>query len=1028
MNKRLPNLTGENSQPVGSQSGVKNRWNNQPSFLTQTIFKTSLILGFILSSLSVFAQNTQVTGKVTDSKDGSPVFGASVLATGGGAKQGTQTAADGSFSLSVPAGTTKLVISSIGYDKQEVALGSKSTFSISLVSNSQDLNQVVVIGYGTVKKKDLTGAVATVSPKDFNEGVISSPAQLLQNKVAGLEITTSSGTPGAANAIKIRGNTSIRSSTNPLYVVDGIPLDGGDAKPGADNGFGGATSNDPLTYINPNDIAQFDVLKDASSTAIYGSRGANGVIVITTKRGSIGAPKIDLNANFTSNAGLMKDYSILSASQFRSAITKYKLSPKLDGGKTVNAIHDLENKNIAQNYNIAFTGGNEYGRYRASFYGGRDQGYIQKSYLDKFIGTVSGEYKFIDKRLTLNFNLISANTNESSVPTSNNAGSVGNIISSALSWNPTTTYHTDSMNTYTVVGNGSGNPFALNAAYNDKTNINTFLGSISAAYQILPSLEYKFTFGGNRSAGTRDINIEGWLPGVPNISGVGRATIAHALLSTQDITHTLTYRTKLSDQINFTALAGYDYYYSNFSIDAETVSGFNTNLDQLKLITIPYTSIFQNAKTVNPLFTGVAPKTEIQSYFGRVDFNVSDKYYLTGTFRADGSNKFGANNKYAYFPSGAVKWVLKNENFLKDSKFFSELALRGSYGITGSQEFPSGSAQEQYYLSSYNNISQVNVANPNLKWEQTRESDIGLHFGLAGGKIFGDIDYYHKNTTQILFQTNAIQPAPATQYFVNLNANLINSGVEFFLGANIIEHTDLSWTLTGNVAYNHGILKNFVDPNTGLPLSILTGTIDGQGVSGTYGQIVTNNQPVDAYYLKHFGGFDAKGNQIIGANPQFAGDPNPHTIAGLSSVLRYKKLTFNANFGGAFGIKIYNNTATSVTNISGIVGGRNIDLNAYNSAEGTGSGVAASDRFLENGNFVKLRNASLSYNFGNTGKYVKNFRVFVTGSNLLVITKFSGFDPEVNSDKSANNIPSRSIEYLPYPTPRTISIGLGFTL
>jgi iron complex outermembrane receptor protein len=319
--------------------------------------------------------------------------------------------------------------------------------------------------------------------------------------------------------------------------------------------------------------------------------------------------------------------------------------------------------------------------------------------------------------------------------------------------------------------------------------------------------------------------------------------------------------------------------------------------------------------------------------------------------------------------------------------------------------------------------------NPDLKWEKTRSTNVGVDFSFAGGKIFGSVDYYDRNTSDILFQTSAIQPAPSSITFVNLpNANLINSGVEVALGANLVDHRKFGWDASFNFAYNKNNVKNFKDPLTGLDLQVATGQINGQGVSGTLAQVITNNQPVNVYYLKPFNGFDATGNQQIGGTPQFAGDPNPHTLVGFSNNLRYGNFSLNINMGGAFGFLIYNNTATSVTNIAGIVQGRNIDLAAYNSKEGVASGVGASTRFLEKGDYFKLRNITLRYNVGAMGKYAKNVNVFVSASNLFVITKFTGFDPEVNIDKSNNSYPSRSIEYVPYPTPRAITFGVNFNL
>ena len=442
-----------------------------------------------------------------------------------------------------------------------------------------------------------------------------------------------------------------------------------------------------------------------------------------------------------------------------------------------------------------------------------------------------------------------------------------------------------------------------------------------------------------------------------------------------------------------------------------------------------YTSIMQDAKTQNPFYSYANPTSELQSYFGRLNLNYKDRYLLTGTIRADGSSKFGANNKYGYFPSIGAKWVASNEKFMNDNKLFSNLAFRASYGITGNQEYPAGSSQEQFNLNSYNNAPQVVNGNPNLKWEKTASYDFGADFTFAGNKVYGSFDYYNKSTSDILFQTNAIQPAPNSISFVNLpGARNTNTGFEIALGATVVDKTNVTWDVNFNYANTKNKITNFTDPNTGKDLQVQTGQINGQGVSGTLAQVIANNQPVNEYYLKPFNGFDANGNQIIGANPQYAGDPNPHSFVGFSTSLRLKKFTFSLNAGGSFGYLIYNNTATSITNISGIAQGRNIDLAAYNSGEKPSSGVGASTRFLEKGDYFKLRNVTVRYNIGNAGKYIKNLSAFVSGSNLFVLTKFTGFDPEVNIDKSNNSYPSRSIEYVPFPTPRTVSFGFNFTL
>ncbi|MFC4231762.1 SusC/RagA family TonB-linked outer membrane protein [Parasediminibacterium paludis] len=993
------------------------------------LVKSIFYVCFLLFSTAALAQTKVVTGKVTDSKDGSAVPNASVLATGGSGKAGTQTAADGTFKITVPSGTTKLVISSIGFEKMEVSVVGKTTVDVALKASASDvLTEVVVSGYATPSKREVTGAVTSVKAKDFNQGAILAPDQLLQNKVAGLEVTNTSGQPGVASTIQIRGNSSIRSSNNPLFVVDGVPLDGTSARPNLGNTFGSTPNSNPLLFIDPNSIAQVEVLKDASSAAIYGARGANGVIVITTKKGSAGVMKVDVGTNFGVNVGYMKKFGVLSPSQYRSALTKYGQPSSLDGGTNEDALKAITQNGFSQNYSVAFSGGSDIGKYRASFLGSHTNGFLKKSALDKYLGTFGGTYKFLDKRLTIDFNLITGNYGEQLTSVSNTAGSTGNIISSALSWNPTTAL-VGANGIYNYPTNGSGNPLAFNDAYNDKSTVNSYLANISAAYKITDKLEYKFLYGVNHGAGSRKMNIDGWLQGFPGLSGQGYAAIGDATLLSQTFTHTLNYLTPLTKTISLNAIAGYEYFKTDFSGGSINASGFNTNLDQSTRINIPYTSYMQNAKTQNPYTSFANPTAELQSYFARAIFSFDDKLVLNASLRSDGSSKFGKNNKYGYFPAVGAKWNVSNQSFMKNNKIFSNLSLRASYGLTGNQEFPAGASQEQFGLNSYNNAPQVVNGNPNLKWESSKSVNIGADFAFAKGRIYGSFDYYNKTTTDILFQTNAIQPAPSSITFVNLkNAQLINSGFELALGASVVDKKDLSWDVNFNVAYNKNNIKKFTDPNTGLDNFVQTGQINGQGVSGTLAQVITNNQPVNAYYLKPFQGFDASGNQIIGANPQFAGDPNPHVLAGFSTSLRYQKFTFSLNMGGAFGFLIYNNTATSVTNISGIAQGRNIDVAAYNSAEKPSSGVGASTRFLEKGDYFKLRNATIRYNLGNTGKYIKNLSAFVSGSNLFVITKFTGFDPEVNIDKSNNSYPSRSIEYVPYPTPRTISFGFNFSL
>jgi iron complex outermembrane receptor protein len=988
------------------------------------------ILLCVLFTQNAYSQNKTITGKVSDDK-GAPVAGASVTVKG--TKNGVNTNADGAFTISVSPTATTLVFSSVGFTSQEISIGGQTNITVALATTSSNLNEVVVVGYGTVRKKDVTGSVASVQAKDFNQGTITSPDQLLQNKVAGLEITNNSGQPGSATTIVIRGNNSLRSANNPLYVVDGVALDGRTAKPELDLGkgglpFGATPESNPLLYINPADIQQIDVLKDASATAIYGSRGANGIIIITTKKASANGTKVDVGANWGMFAGYMKNYGILSTSEFRGALKLDTSLAKFDAGGSANALSAITQKGaVAQNYSFGFSGGNENGKYRASFLVSNTPGFIKKTGLEKYLGNFGGNYKFLDKRISLDFDVIAGHTTEHMGLITNTTGANGSLMSWALNWNPTINlkqpnglYTNDQAADYSIP-----NPLAVIDAYNDIANVNTFLANVGVTVNIVKGLDYKFLYAINHGTGSRKTSFDGWVQGVQTISTQGMAAISNATLTSQTFTHTLNYHLDLTSDFRMDVVGGYEYFKTDYATSTTAGRGFNINEDQATRTEVPLYDFLINASALAPIIQTVDPTAEIQSYFGRVNFNLKDKYYLTGTVRDDGSNKFGSNNRYGVFPSFGAKWNIANEEFMKNSQLFSQLALRGSWGITGNQEFPSGASLAQISSTAYNYAGQTNVANPDLKWEKTTGTDIGLDFALLNNRIYGSIDYYHKNTTDVLFQNTAIQPAPASIYFINLPANLINKGIEFTVGANVVSHKDFSWDVNFNFSYNDNKLTKF---NQAL---IQTGAVSGQGVSGVFAEAITNNQPIDVYNLKPFQGYDKTGVQIIDSANKgavFAGNPNPHTIIGFGTTLRQGKWTLGINAGGSFGFLIYNNTLNTITNINVITKGQNIAKSNLSTGESIQSGVAASTRYLESGNYFKLRNARLAYSFGNIGTSIKNLTAYVTGSNLFVITKFKGFDPEVNIDKNNNNYPSRSMEFLPYPTPRTISIGLNFGL
>jgi TonB-dependent starch-binding outer membrane protein SusC len=997
-----------------------------------TIMVSSLLL-CVLFTQTAFSQTKTVTGKVTDDK-GLPIQGATVTVKG--SKVGTSTDASGSFSINVPDGSYALSISSVGFTAQDISVVGQTTVNVSLVSTSQSLNDVVVIGYGTARRKDLTGAVATITAKDFNTGQIAAPDQLLTNKTPGVEVTTGSGQPGAAPTIRIRGTNSILNTGNPLVVVDGVELDGRDATPeltlGGSIGIGSVGNSNALMYINPYDIQSMEVLKDASASAIYGSRGASGVIVITTKKAASGPVKLEIGTSWGDNVGYMKTDDLMSASQFRSKLHEYSADTNLakyDYGSSVNALKAIEQHTVSQTYNLALSGGNDNGKFRASFLGSNLNGLIKTSDLSKYVGTLGGTYKFFDKRLTIDFGLILAHTDQAQPLITNNAGSQGQLMQWVLSWNPTQPFYVNGQFNHPT--SKQANPLEALASYSDVSHVTTVLANISGTVDLYKGLSYKFSYSLNDGSGTRYTNAYGWLQNVEGISSSGVGAIGTANLNSQTITNTLNYHTDFSDKLRFEALLGQEEWVTNYRDQTLLGTGFDVNNTLATRVNIPNTS--QMTDAANPLAIIPAagtntisdPTVSIQSYFARAGFNWGDKYYIFGTFRADGSSKFGSNNRYGYFPSASARWVISNEDFMKGS-VFSQLALRGSWGLTGDQGFPAGAAEAQYTLPLALSIGQVNVPNPNLKWQQTATTDIGIDYSLLNNRVYGAIDFYRKNTSQIIDQENAIQPAPSGYEFVNIPANLYNTGVEFAIGAAIIQHDAFTWNAAFNISYNKNKLKNFSQA------PITTGTVNGPGLSSTYAERIANNYPLDVYYLPHYYGQLKGGGDSANSSSAYAGDPNPHMQLGFSSTFTYKHFSLVLNFGATLGYKVYNNTSLAVTNLYNFARGENTTNKAFTPGlsenDVANANVVLSDRYIENGNFLKLRNASLSYGFGDVGKYIHNLNVFVTGTNLFIITKYTGFDPEINIDKNFNNIPSRSMDYLPYPTPRIITAGLNVSL
>ncbi len=978
-------------------------------------------------SLNLLAQDRVVTGKVTDSKDGSPVVGASVQPKG--TTTGTSTGADGNFSLNVPAGNNVLVISSAEFETQEVNISGRSSVEISLIATGGGLTEVVVIGYGTARKKDLTGSVASVQAKDFNKGTYTSPDQLIQGKAAGVLVINNTGQPGGSTTIRIRGSSSIRSGNQPLFVLDGIPLSGGSARPGAEGGNFGNDGGNPLNYMNPNDIASIEILKDASATAIYGSRGANGVVIINTKRGTTGAPKVDVSAA-TGIANVAKKLEVMNADEYRAALVEYErpVDPGTgrrngDYGSSVNAFDAITRTGSVQNYNAAVSGGTENGRYRLSV-GYLDQkGVIKNSDLQKVTANLTTSFKFLESRkLGLDINVLTTQTNENIAPISAFVGFDGNLISQALQWNPTRPLFipgTDSA--FVEHGSTTINPMTSLQYVEDKAKVTTIIGSISPSYKITKDLEYRFLYSVNRQIGNRKGQFNR-IYNQPGIENRGAAFVRNQEQTNTQITNTLNFQKDVTSNLNLNAVIGHEWL--TYDTKGSGLFGRDFPNNGLKY----YDMIGVSSQSERNIFQFDDPTTELQSYFGRVILNFKDKYLFTGTFRADGSTKFGENNKYGYFPSLAAAWNASNEDFFRDVAFVNNLKVRVSWGITGNQEFPSGAALDRFVLGKYNGSEwpqdRVNWANPDLKWETSETINAGIDFTILNSRIWGSFEYFHKTTKDVLYEETLALPAPAGKIWKNLpDGEVINSGVELVLNGSIISRSDLNW--------NVGAIVSFLDNEvTGLKGFYETAELRGQGFSNTRGQRLIANQPLNVWYLYQWDGLDKVTGKDILNGQVYAGSPNPSTLLGFSTDVTWKKFSAAVNFNGTFGHKIFNNTAASVLGITNLGRGQNItkDLLEGDVKEDITNSAAPSTRYLEKGNYLKLANLSIGYRVGDIGRNIRNLYISLTGQNLFVITKYKGFDPEVNTDGGYDGIPSLGIEYIPYPSARTFQLGVSFSL
>lgn len=1027
----------------------------------------------VLGTLVSYAQQT-VSGKVTAADDGSPIPGVNILEKG--TSNGTVTSADGTFKIDVAANAT-LVFSFVGYTTREVSVGSQSTLNVSLQPDVTSLSEVVVIGYGEVNKRDVTGAVASIKAEDFNKGIIASPEQLIMGKTAGVQITQSSGEPGAGVNLRIRGTSSVRGGNNPLFVVDGIPLSGDNVSAGgADFGRGGSSSKNPLNFINPNDIESIDILKDASATAIYGSRGANGVVIITTKSGRGKKHTLDYNTTL-SFSEQRKTYKVLNAADFLAAYGSFpgNTVSSVDYGADTDWQDEVNRTSVSHSHNLSYGTSYKTGDVRASLSYDDQEGIIYNSGMERITGRLNFNQSFMQEKLKFGAQMLFSRINDQAAPITNSAGFEGDVLASSIFYNPTipslATNYVQGSPTGQQYNSDAANPNSLLRYHKDVTETNRNLINLSLAYDITEQLNFKVNTGFDRSNSLRTAAMSGEQTKISNVSGFGRSYLTDQDNDSDLMELLLTYKKDIGKN-SLNLLVGYSY--QEFRIDGRNANAANfrgennldimmqqlINADNAARAYIPTAwmqyeyqdatnmrvyDLFNSAgPTVTSYTTGlpaIAPRgvtgskfsssDEIQSFFARGNYNIGEKYFFTASVRADGSTKFGSNNKYGIFPSAAVKWRLSEEGFVPE--VFDDLALRLGYGVTGNQEIPHNvySGRQRYGGLGLNNdgtlggqagLVPLAFENPDLQWEQTSQLNFGVDFGFFNSRLNGTLDIYNKNTTKLLVQTTIASPAPTPFYWENLDANVINSGVELTLNGVVVDKQDFNFNLGFNISYNKNMVKNY--SGSSLP----TGAISGQGLTGAYAQRIANNQPLFSYFLREFVGFTSTGLNADDDVQKFIGKSAlPKINLGFSLSARYKDFDVSAYFNGQYGHYVYNNIANAMFTKGALANGRNVPVSVVQSTESRGNSPDVSTRFLEKGDFLRLQNLSLGYSVNMNEYLIKKLRFSVIAQNIWVLTDYSGLDPEVNVDKSMNGIPSLGIDYTAYPRAKTLTFGLSAT-
>lgn len=1002
----------------------------------------------LLFSITAFAQDV-ITGKVIDAKTREPLPGATVIVQG--TNLATTTDSEGTYRLTVSSPNGKITVSYVGFLAKTIDLANQKKIDVELEPNISMLDDVVVIGYGTAKKSDITGSVASLTEKSFNKGVNVSAEQLIAGKVSGVQIIQNSGEPGGGITVNIRGMGSLNAGNSPLYVVDGFPIDNSTTVSGTGANFTGMrTARNPLNSINPADIASIEVLKDASATAIYGSRGANGVVLITTKRGKEGGLKVNYDTYYGVQ-NVMNDIDLLSANDYKAVMNSLidagagSASLKIgefSGG--TDWLKRMYHKNAPiKSHNLSFSGGNQSTKYYTSLNYFDQDGLLINSSNKRYSARVNLEHT--NKNFTVGTNITSSYVADSYVANGFDLNERAGIIYAAIAYEPTLSIY-DQDNNYVLSKNMNiDNPLAI---ANGKTSISDLyrtLGNVYGEVKFLTDFSARLNLGADITSQRRDTYVDR-----QTIEGRANGGIASVLTGTNNSflsELTLNYKKRFGNQ-DLNVLFGTTAQQFNANDLTSQGSGFPSDATKTDNLSLGDPTRF--------IATSSRSRNSLLSYLGRVNYNIAEKYLLTGSLRIDGSSRFGENNKYGVFPSFAFAWRLENEEFIKNAEYITALKLRSSWGQTGNQAIDNYQSLTTYTTGQKAVIGSQQVStttpnrvpNPNLKWETSEQLNFGLDFGLWGNRITGSLDWYTKTTRDMLLNL----PIPRTTGFTTMMTNIgsvRNSGFEVLINSNNLSgplswETTLNMTWMNNKVLNLGGIDNIFTGSAGgtanvaiikvgLPMYAFYGyTIDGVWQTGDDLTTTKDNvKPGDFKYR------DLNGDKIVNADDrQVIGNPFPKFMASLTNNFTYKGFNLNVFFDGAWGAKMLNNNLVDTYFPANLLRNRLSEplLNRWTPSNPStvypsfvnplGQGKKEVNTYtVESADFLRLNTVKLGYDFSIKNSAVKGVGVFVTAQNLAMWTKYKGYDPSINPNGGGVRI-----DWNAFPTARTILFGLNLNL